>query len=67
MVVPEEFLPWCQPFRGLFHSSPDGLGRFSYMKIGTPRQILPPEKLADFCAFPLELTQTVQDLIHIGR
>ncbi len=37
------------------------------MKIRTSRQILPPEKLADFCAFPLELPKTVQDLIHIGR
>lgn len=37
------------------------------MKIGTSRQILPPEKLADFCTFPLELPKTVQDLIHIGR
>lgn len=66
-VVPEEFLPRCQSFRGFFYSLPDDLGRLFYIKIGTSRQILPPEKMADFCALPLELTETVQNLIHISR
>lgn len=64
-VLFEEFLPWCGLDVSLFHPFPDVLTSPVYIKIGTPRQHLPPEEGADFCRFLLELPQTVQNIIHV--